>query len=136
MPRNRKLSEGIELQVLERVLQQTFAAAGFCQDEASAITKHLIWAERMGKEQYGILRIPLILKAVKGGSIRADAPVTYREMKGRNIAWIDGGGGAGHYVARFATNLAVLIAKRSGISLVLVRNSTLHLRFTQFRKDI
>lgn len=92
------------------------------EDNAEATADVLSWADLHGVDSHGISMIPGYDNLRRTG--RANMKAQPRIVKETPIsALVDGGGGLGHVPARFATQVAIDKAKRSGMAIAAVRNS-------------
>ncbi|MDI6883712.1 MAG: Ldh family oxidoreductase [Hadesarchaea archaeon] len=107
-----------EKAIIRALLQRLGASEG----EASATAEVLTEGDLRGFGSHGLLRLPYILRALKRGTIIANAKVkVVKETPA--TALIDGGHGLGHYVATRAMRLAIEKAKKQGIGAVGVHNT-------------
>ena len=102
-----------------RILLQKLGASS---EEASATAEVLAEGDLRGFGSHGLLRLPYIMRALKRGTIIANAEVkVIRETPA--TALIDGGHGLGHHVATRAMRIAIEKAKKQGVATVGVCNS-------------
>jgi len=107
-----------EKSIIRTLLQRLNAS----EEEASATAEVLAEGDLRGFASHGLLRLPYIIRALKRGTIIANAKVgVVRETPA--TALIDGGHGLGHHVAMRAMRLAIEKAKKQGIGAVGVHNS-------------
>jgi L-2-hydroxycarboxylate dehydrogenase (NAD+) len=114
----------IPLQTIQRFIRDVFVGVGVPKADAEISADVLAAADRLGIDSHGISR----LKTIYYDRIRQglQLPKTrIRKIKERAAtAVLDGGNGMGHVVARNAMALAMRKAKKYGIGMVAVRNST------------
>jgi len=104
------------------VIRALLQKLGVSDKEANATAEVLAEADLRGLASHGILRLPYILRALKRGTIVANANV--RVVKeAPATALIDGGHGLGHYVATRAMRIAIQKAKKHGMGAVGVNNT-------------
>lgn len=107
-----------EKSIIRTLLQRL----GTSQEEASATAEVLAEGDLRGFGSHGLLRLPYILRALRRGTIIANAEVkVVKETPA--TALLDGGHGLGHYVATRAMRLAIEKAKRQGVGAVGVQNT-------------
>ncbi|MGB9598954.1 MAG: Ldh family oxidoreductase [Myxococcota bacterium] len=114
----------VKLNVLENFMRDVFIKLGVPRREAVVCANVLITADRMGFDSHGISRMKTIYyDRIKSGIQR---PITKFEVikETPTIAVIDGNHGMGHYIAYRAMEMAIRKAKRYGIAMTVVRNST------------
>jgi len=112
------LTAGREKEVIRTLLLRS----GVGEEEAADVAEVLTEGDLRGFHSHGLLRLPYILRALRGGTILPRAEVrVVRETPA--TALLDGGHGLGHHVARRAMGLAVEKARRVGVGVVGVFNS-------------
>ena len=112
------LTLGREKKVINALLKKL----GATDEEAGATAEVLAEADVRGFASHGILRLPYIIRALKRGTIIANAKVkVVKETPA--TALIDGGHGLGHHIATRAMKLAIEKARKQGIAAVGVFNS-------------
>ncbi len=95
---------------------------GMPEDNAETTSDILAWADLHGVDSHGISMLPGYDQRRREGKVKLDArPRTVRETP--VSALVDGDGGLGHVAGRFAMNLAIEKARKSGLAAVAVRNS-------------
>lgn len=107
-----------EKTIIRTLLQKLGANEG----EASATSEVLAEGDLRGFASHGLLRLPYILRALKRGTIIANAEAKIIKETPAT-ALIDGGHGLGHHVATRAMHLAIEKAKKQGIGAVGVHNT-------------
>jgi len=109
-------------EALNSLCNDAFAKFGFSQDEAKIITDVLLLSDIYGIESHGMQRMYRYYKSIQKGMIDINA-------KGKVIfetpvsATIDGEDGMGQILGHKAMEMAIEKAKKSGIGMVVVRNS-------------
>lgn len=114
----------IALETMEKFMADVFEGAGVPGDEARICADVLITADKWGIDSHGIGRLKTIYyDRIKDG---IQFPVTNFEVvrEGPATAVVDGHNGMGQVVARKAMELAMVKARRCGIGMAAVRNST------------
>jgi L-2-hydroxycarboxylate dehydrogenase (NAD+) len=104
------------------VIKKLLEKAGALSEQANATAEVLAEGDVRGFASHGIMRLSYILRAIKRGTIIADAKVkVVKETPA--TALVDGGHGLGHFVATEAMKLAIEKAKKQGIASVGVFNT-------------
>lgn len=114
----------ISFELLERFVRDALTAAGVPPAQAGIATEVLIESDRRGIDSHGIGRLRSIyIDRIREGILN---PVTKIEVvrERKTTAVLDGHNGLGHVVGRKAMEMAVGKARRHGLGMVVVRNST------------
>lgn len=114
----------IPFEVLEKFMMNVLVKAGIPEKDARTIGDVLIQADKFGFDSHGVNRLKSIyLDRIKEGILN---PVTnYKIIKeGPTTAVVDGQNGMGHVVSYYAMSLAIEKAKKFGMGMVTVRNSS------------
>lgn len=114
----------IDFEILERFMLDLMVKAGVPEKDAKFVTDVLLQADKFGFECHGTIRLkPFYLDRIKDGILN---PVTNFEIvrEGPTTAVIDGHNGMGHVIAYKSMQLAIEKAKKYGMAMVAVRNST------------
>ena len=120
-------SEGIVLvdfESLENFMVDVFKGAGVPEEDARICADVLITSDKRGIDSHGIGRLkPIYYDRIKDGT---QSPKTDIEIvkDGPTTAVIDGHNGMGQVIAKKSMTLAVEKAKKMGLGMVAVRNST------------
>ena len=103
-------------------LKAILLAWGMPENNAETTSDVLSWADLHGVDSHGISMIPGYDQLRRNGRAKMDAQP--RIIKETPVsAMVDGGGGLGHVPARFAMQVAIDKAKKSGMAIATVRNS-------------
>ena len=109
---------------LERFMVDVFEALGVPEEDARICADVLITSDKKGIDSHGVNR----LKSTYYDRLRAglQSPVTKIEIvrEGPTTALIDGNRGMGHVIAKRAMSLCIEKARKFGMGMVAVRNST------------
>lgn len=109
---------------LERFMRAVFTGLGVPRTQAAICAAVLISADKLGFDSHGISRLkPIYYDRIRQGIQLPKTKITTVKETG-TTAVLDGGNGMGHVVAHRAMNLAIRKAKKSGLGMVAVRNST------------
>jgi LDH2 family malate/lactate/ureidoglycolate dehydrogenase len=102
--------------------RDALAAAGLPGPDADIVAKAMIEADVTGFDAHGIFRLSAYVDTLRSGRVnpRAEIKVVQRAPA---TALVDGDNGIGHLVMTYAANLAVELARASGIGWVGVRRS-------------
>jgi L-2-hydroxycarboxylate dehydrogenase (NAD+) len=114
----------IAFDIIEKFMMEILNKAGIPEKDARIVTDVLIQADKLGFDSHGVNRLkPIYLDRIKDGILN---PVTEFEVvkEGPTTAVIDGHNGMGHVIAFNAMKMAIEKAKKFGMGMVTVRNST------------
>ena len=114
----------IPFEVLEKFMVNVMVKAGIPEADAKIVGDVLLQADKLGFDSHGVNRFKSIyLDRIREGILN---PVTnYKIVKeGPTTAVIDGQNGMGHVIAYKAMKLAIEKAKKFGMGMVTVRNSS------------
>jgi LDH2 family malate/lactate/ureidoglycolate dehydrogenase len=114
----------IPFAVLEKFMVNVMVKAGIPEADAKIVGDVLLQADKLGFDSHGVNRFKSIyLDRIKEGILN---PVTnYQIIKeGPTTAVIDGRNGMGHIIAYNAMKMAIEKAKKFGMGMVTVRNSS------------
>jgi len=114
----------IRFEVLEKFMVDVMVKAGIPVQDAGIIGDALLQADKLGFDSHGVNRLKSIyLDRIKEGILN---PVTNYKIirEGPTTAVIDGQNGMGHVIAFNSMKLAIEKAKKFGMGMVTVRNSS------------
>ena len=109
---------------LERFMKEALMGAGVPKADAEIIADVLIESDKRGIDSHGIGRLkPIYIDRIDKGILN---PVTNIEVlkDEKATAVLDGHNGMGHVVSHKAMGMAIEKAKKNGIAMTVVRNST------------
>lgn len=109
---------------VEKCVISLMVKAGIPEEDARIISDVLLEADRLGFDSHGVNRLKSIyLDRIRDGILK---PVTDIEIvrESPTTAVIDGHDGMGHVIAYRSMKLAIEKAKKFGMSMVAVRNSS------------
>ena len=107
---------------LATFIKRAFEAAGLRSEDADVVANLMVEADLRGSDTHGVIRLPLYLRRLKAGGIKARPDI--RIVRERPAtALVDGDNGIGHLVMRFATMTAIEKAKGAGVGWVGARMS-------------
>jgi L-2-hydroxycarboxylate dehydrogenase (NAD+) len=107
---------------IDTLIRDCMQAVGMPPADAAKVAELMLEADLVGADAHGVFRLPQYIRRIKGGAVNPKAHVTV-EKTGPATAMVDGDNGMGHLVMTFASNLAVELARASGVGWVGVRRS-------------
>jgi uncharacterized oxidoreductase len=113
------LIDHAELAVMVRKI---FAASGSSEEEARIVADHLVEANLRGHDSHGVGMIPMYLRNLARGTLRANCVGRVAGDHGALISY-DGERGYGQVTARTAIEIGIEQARRSGLAVVALRNA-------------
>ncbi len=114
----------VPLQALVGFCSEALEKVGVPRESAALVAKSLSDADACGLASHGAVRLlPVYLSRLETGSTRARPKITVERRRG-NAALVDGGAGLGAVVGHYAMDLAIAMARESGIGIVGVRQSS------------
>ncbi len=119
-----KGSKWVKFDVMERFMRDVFKGIGVPAGDAAVCAEVLITADKFGIDSHGVSRLkPIYYDRIKQG---IQLPKTKFEIvkETPTTAVIDGHNGMGHVIAVRAMRLAIKKAKKYGLGMTAVRNST------------
>ena len=114
----------VDFDSLENFMADVFKGAGVPEEDARICADVLITADKRGIDSHGIGRLkPIYYDRIKTG---IQLPKTNMEIvkDGPTTAVIDGHNGMGMVISKKSMELAIEKAKKKGLGMVVVRNST------------
>ena len=114
----------VKIETLERFIVDVFENVGVPEGDAKTCAEVLIAADIQGIDSHGVSRLkPIYIDRIRAGQ---QSPITEFEVvkEGPTTAVIDGHRGMGMVIAKKAMDLAIEKAKKLGMGMVAVRNST------------
>jgi len=114
----------IPFEVLDCFMVEVMVKAGIPNHDAKIVSDVLIQSDKLGIDSHGVNRFKLIyLDRIKEGILN---PITNYKIvrEGPTTAVIDGQNGMGHVISYNAMKMAIEKAKKFGMGMVAVRNSS------------
>ena len=114
----------IDFAIMEHFMVDVLTAAGVPVEDAKICAEVLITADKFGIDSHGFNRLkPIYYDRIKDGILN---PVTQFEVirESPTTAVVDGHNGMGHVIAKHSMQIAIDKAKKFGMGMVAVRNST------------
>jgi len=121
---NPKVKKYIPFEVLEKFMVNVMVKAGIPLEDSKIVADVLLQADKLGFDSHGVNRLKSIyLDRIKQGILN---PVTSYKIirEGPTTAVIDGQNGMGHVISFNAMKLAIEKAKKYGMGMITVRNSS------------
>jgi LDH2 family malate/lactate/ureidoglycolate dehydrogenase len=109
---------------MEKFMVDVFKGIGVPEDDAKICAEILITSDKWGIDSHGTNRLkPIYYDRIKAG---IQHPVTNFEIvkEGPTTAVVDGHDGMGHVIGKRSMGMAIEKAKKYGMGMVVVRNST------------
>ena len=103
-------------------MTDAFRACGLPDADAKTVAGAMLDADLSGSDAHGIFRLAGYVKQLKSGIFNPRANIKVLE-RSPATALVDGDNGMGHLVMTYAANLAVELARASGVGWVGVRRS-------------
>ncbi len=99
------------------------SANGTDESEVGTIADILIWADLVGRSTQGIWCLKVLLPRLRAGFIQSPCSPEFAQ-KTDGVVLVDGHNGFGRYVGHVGMSRAIELARRCGIGLAAVRNSS------------
>jgi LDH2 family malate/lactate/ureidoglycolate dehydrogenase len=97
-------------------------ACGVPASDAELAAKQMTEADATGFDAHGIVRLGGYINWIKSGRVKAKADIKVLQ-RSASTALVDGDDGIGHLVMTYATNLAIELARETGVGWVGARSS-------------
>jgi len=110
----------IKAPALEAFIARAFEAVDIPPADAKSIAELMTRADVNGSEGHGIFRLPQYIRRIKGGAVNVRPDIRI-ENEAPAMAVINGDNGMGHLVMRYATEVAIEKAKKTGVAWVGAR---------------
>lgn len=114
----------IDFETMERFMVEVLVKTGVPEEDAKICAEVLITADKLGIDSHGFNRLkPIYYDRIKDGILN---PITQFEIvrESPTTAVVDGHNGMGHVIAKRSMQMAIDKAKKFGMGMVAVRNST------------
>jgi LDH2 family malate/lactate/ureidoglycolate dehydrogenase len=105
---------------VRRIGSELFVAAGASERDAETVMTHLLEAEEMGLRSHGVMRVAQYMAEIEAGELDPRAAVSVETTQPGRAA-VDGGGTFGQVVGIRMAQVAVELARLTGIGLVTGR---------------
>ena len=110
----------IKAPALEAFIARAFEAVDIPPADAKIIAELMTRADVNGSEGHGIFRLPQYIRRIRGGAVNVRPDIRI-ENEAPAMAVINGDNGMGHLVMRYATEVAIDKAKKTGVAWVGAR---------------
>ena len=110
---------------LRNYIVELFAACGVSDIQRRVVALNLVWSELIGRTNYGMARVPILVKRVEQGLLNPACKPVFETLS-NSCARLDADNGFGHYAGDIAMRRAVEMAGQTGIGLVGVKNSNFY----------
>jgi LDH2 family malate/lactate/ureidoglycolate dehydrogenase len=107
---------------LRAFLEDAMRACGLAEDDAAAVAGAMLEADLTGSDAHGVFRLATYVRQLQRGVMNPRASIRVVE-RADATALVDGDHGMGHLVMTCAANLAVELARQSGVGWVGARRS-------------
>jgi len=114
----------VNFETMERFMTEVLVRSGVPEEDAKICAEVLITADKFGIDSHGFNRLkPIYYDRIKDGILN---PLTQFEVVRESpaTAVVDGHNGMGHVIAKRSMQMAIDKAKKFGMGMVAVRNST------------
>ena len=114
----------IDFKTMERFMTDALKGAGVPEEDAKICADILITSDKRGIDSHGINRLkPIYIDRINDGILN---PVTNMEIvkEGPTTAVVDGHNGMGHVIGKKSMDIAIEKARKYGMGMVAVRNSS------------
>ncbi len=113
----------VKFDIMKNFMRDVFIKLKVPRKDAETCADVLITADKMGFDSHGINRLKLYCDRIKQGIQKPKTKITIIKQK-QATAVIDGHDGMGMVIAKQAMELAIKKAKKYGIAMAAVKNST------------
>ena len=117
MPTITEATRRVPADAVRSFMTDAFCACGLPQSDAATVADAMLEADLSGSDAHGIFRLPGYVRALKRGHINPRANIRVVE-RAAATALVNGDNGMGHLVVTYAANLAVEIARETGVAWV------------------
>jgi L-2-hydroxycarboxylate dehydrogenase (NAD+) len=115
-------SRRIPASALDAFITDAFISCGLPKPDAAVVAGTMLDADLSGSDAHGVFRLPGYLRTLKQGHINPRPDIRVVE-RGPATALVDGDNGMGHLVMTRVAELAVEMARESGLAWVGARRS-------------
>ena len=112
----------IDHEQLHKLCFEILVKGGVDELQANEVANNLVWSEMVGRQNFGLLRLPVYLERVKQGGIKCPCDPQFLNNS-QSSAILDADNGFGQYGANLAIEHAIGLARETGVGIVGVRNS-------------
>ena len=101
---------------------RAFVAVGLPEEAAASVASLMVEADLIGADAHGIFRLPQFVRRIEGGGVNRTPDIQVHRTAAAT-ALVDGDNGMGHLVMARAAEVAVDLARESGVGWVGTRRS-------------
>ncbi|MDP2620798.1 MAG: Ldh family oxidoreductase [Hyphomicrobiales bacterium] len=115
-------NDRVAADALRSYVQDIMRAHGADEEQVLCVSENMIWNNLVNRRNYGVRRLPIQMKRLRLGLLRAPCHPTF-EPASPSMERLDGDAGFGQYVAELGMRRAIALAREAGVGIVAVRNS-------------
>lgn len=115
-------TDRIGAEALRAYAAQILRAHRIDEDQVRSVAHILIWSELVGRENFGLGRLPIHIERVRRGRLNPVCRPAFQSLA-ETMELLDGDNGFGHYIGELGMGRAVALARRHGVGIVGVRDS-------------
>jgi L-2-hydroxycarboxylate dehydrogenase (NAD+) len=112
----------VSLERLRDFVARVFTALGLPAADADVVADLMVQADLRGSDTHGVIRVPLYVRRMRAGGVNVKPNIQIVSERD-STALVDGDNAVGHLVMRYATQIAIEKAKRTGVAWVGARMS-------------
>lgn len=113
----------VQKEELRSLVIEKLTNAKVSKEHAEVVADVLVHADSRGVHSHGVMRVEHYVNRMNEGGLNAE-PQFKVEEKGRTAALFDGDNGMGHVITKQAMDVAIDLAKKNGIGMVGIVNSS------------
>lgn len=119
------MSETVQITVgnLRQFAGSILLAAGLKAEHAQTVAEMLVWADARGTDSHGVARLPFYVELLKSGQMNGTAHI-HPLLRLPALSVLEGNRCAGGAGMKAAALEAIALARRSGLGLCLLRDTT------------
>jgi len=110
------------IEMLSEFSIKCFTKLGMPEKDAKTVTETMVTADLRGIHSHGFIRLPIYVKRIQKGFIKADTEITV-ENETDTMALLNGNFSAGQVIGKKTMETAIEKAKKAGIGLAVAKNS-------------
>jgi ureidoglycolate dehydrogenase (NAD+) len=112
----------VDADALKGFAQAIMRAGGVDEEQIRSVSGNLIWSDLVGRPNFGVLRLPILMERVNRGLLRCPCHPRFEPLSA-TVECLDGDGGFGQHVAEIGMLRAIELAGAGGVGVVGIRNS-------------
>jgi L-2-hydroxycarboxylate dehydrogenase (NAD+) len=110
-------SPRVQAAPLRAFLVRAFQVVGVSGSDAATIAELMVASDLRGTDTHGVIRLPMYINRIRGGGTNIKPNIRVISEK-PSAALVDGDNGMGHLVMRYAAQVAIDKAKKTGVGWV------------------